>query len=428
MVNFIEMKKLQPTPGYYGRTYNTNGLTSKEIDISDNTGIYLTYGQSNSVNCGELGYMVKNLIEHGRLSFIYSDLEKLSDISRSVEDSPNLYMPPLYAIYLYIFSIFKLEEQNYIQLILLSQVLLSSITIIVFYKLNKTFFTRKINFYGSLLLSLFPLYIYGCTQISSITLQVFLTVLFFYFLFKFINEKNFFSLFLFSLVGGLLILLRGEFFLIFILSLLYLIFFFKIKIKNILLMILITLIIISPYLIRNILVFNSVTITKSFGYNLWKGNNPNSIVEGSVLLSDNLQEQIENIPNDKYYFFNLDKIYLNEAIKNIKEEPKRYLILFFKKATSFLFIDIKSSQPNYYNPLHYLPVLLLGITSLFGIILSDKKSFQLNYLILIFFANIIIFSSFFILPRYKLVILPLQIIFTNVLIEHIVKKFSYHDE
>ena len=60
MVNFIEMKKLQPTPGYYGRTYNTNGLTSKEIDISDNTGIYLTYGQSNSVNSGELGYMVKN--------------------------------------------------------------------------------------------------------------------------------------------------------------------------------------------------------------------------------------------------------------------------------------------------------------------------------------------------------------------------------
>ena len=31
-----------------------------EIDISDNTGIYLTYGQSNSVNSGELGYMVKN--------------------------------------------------------------------------------------------------------------------------------------------------------------------------------------------------------------------------------------------------------------------------------------------------------------------------------------------------------------------------------
>ena len=187
-------------------------------------------------------------------------------------------------------------------------------------------------------------------------------------------------------------------------------------------MVLITLIIISPYLIRNILVFNSVTITKSFGYNLWKGNNSNSAVEGSVFLNDSLQKQITNIPNDKYYPLNLDRVYLDEAIKNIKEEPKRYLTLFVKKAASFLFIDIKSSQPNYYNPLHYLPVLLLGITSLIGIVLSDKKSYQLNYLILIFFVNVIIFSSFFILPRYKLAILPIQIIFTNIFIEYIYKK------
>jgi len=336
---------------------------------------------------------------------------------------PNILMPPLYAYYLYFFSIFNLEEQNYIQLILLSQVLLSSISVAVFYKLNKIFFSQKISFYSSLLFSLFPLHIYACSQISSITLQVFLTILFFYHFFEFIKEKNFLSIFLLSLVAGLLILLRGEFILIFVLSFLYLLIFFKIQIKSILLMILITLIIISPYLVRNILVFNSVTITKSFGYNLWKGNNPNSIVEGSVFLNKNLQKQIENIPNDEYYQLNLDKVYLDEAIKNIKEEPKRYLILFVKKATSFLFIDIKSSQPNYYNFLHYLPVLLLGATSLIGIVLSDKKSYQLNYLILIFFVNIIIFSSFFILPRYKLAILPLQIIFTNIFIEYIYKKF-----
>ena len=230
------------------------------------------------------------------------------------------------------------------------------------------------------------------------------------------------------MTGGLLILLRGEFIVIFVLSFLYLFLFFKVKIKSILLIILITLVTISPYLIRNILVFNSVSITKTFGYNLWKGNNPNSIVEGSVLPNDNLQEQIENIPNDKYYFFNLDQIYLEEAIKNIRENPKRYLILFVKKAMSFLFIDIKSSQSNYYNPFHYMPVLLLGLTSLIGILLSDKKSYQLNYLIFIFFVNIIIFSSFFILPRYKLAILPLQIIFTNVLIEYIYRKFFRHYE
>ena len=352
--------------------------------------------------------IVNSLSEHGQ--FLYKGL-------------PNIFMPPLYAFYLYFFSIFNLEEQNYIQLILLSQVLLSSISVAVFYKLNKIFFSQKISFYSSLLFSLFPLHIYACSQISSITLQVFLTILFFYFFFEIPKRRNLLSIFLLSLVSGLLILLRGEFIVIFVLSFLYLLIFFKVQMKSILLMVLITLIIISPYLVRNILVFNSVTITKSFGYNLWKGNNPNSIVEGSVFLNKNLQKQIENIPNDEYYQLNLDKVYLDEAIKNIKEEPKRYLILFVKKATSFLFIDIKSSQPNYYNFLHYLPVLLLGATSLIGIVLSDKKSYQLNYLILIFFVNIIIFSSFFILPRYKLAILPLQIIFTNIFIEYIYKKF-----
>ena len=82
-----------------------------------------------------------------------------------------------------------------------------------------------------------------------------------------------------------------------------------------------------------------------------------------------------------------------------------------------------SMDPRYWNPLHYLPTLLLGITSLIGLVLSDKKSYKFNYLILIFFVIIIIFSMVSILPRYKLVILPLQIIFTNVLIERIVKRF-----
>ena len=110
--------------------------------------------------------------------------------------------------------------------------------------------------------------------------------------------------------------------------------------------------------------------------------------------------------------------------KNIKQEPKKYLILYLKKAASFLFIDFNSSEPNYYNPLHYMPVVLLGITSLIGIILSNKKSIKLNYLILIFFLYVITFSFFAILPRYKLAIIPLQIIFTNILINYINKRIS----
>ena len=133
--------------------------------------------------------------------------------------------------------------------------------------------------------------------------------------------------------------------------------------------------------------------------------------------------KIDAIKKDKFYQINSDKVFLNEALRNIENEPGKYFVLFLKKVISFLFIDINSSYPNYYNIFHYLPLLLIGFSSLIGIVLSNNKSKELNYLILVFFINIIIFSCFFILPRYKLIILPMQLIFTNILISFIYKKF-----
>ena len=161
---------------------------------------------------------------------------------------------------------------------------------------------------------------------------------------------------------------------------------------------------------------------------MWKGNNPNSAVEGNSQINNAIQEKINLIPKNNQYGINFDQIFLEEAKKNIKENPVRYINLFIKKFISFLFVDINSSDPSYYNPLHYLPNLILGITSIIGIILSDKKSKRFNLLIVLFFANIAIFSCFFILPRYKLVIISLQIIFTNVFIDFIRKKFFYSNE
>ena len=109
---------------------------------------------------------------------------------------------------------------------------------------------------------------------------------------------------------------------IFVLSSFYLFIFFRISIKKILLIALITLITTSPYLIRNFLIFEKVTIQAGFGFNVWKSNNPNSKVEGSTLIDDNLQKQIDEIPKDKFYRINEDKIFLGQAIEYIKKEPK----------------------------------------------------------------------------------------------------------
>ncbi len=378
----------------------------------------------------EWEFLVNHLIDYKKLYSVFPSVINSSLLYPSLPELnfgdffvPNVFMPPLYAFYLYFFKVFNFSNEIYILVVLFSQSILSSFSVVIFYFISKLFFSNKINIFGTLIFSLFPLHIYACSQISSAILQSFLLVVFFYFFFKTVRKNNFFNICFLSLASGLLILLRGEFIAFFLLSILYMTLFLKMNLKSIIMVIFLTIAVVSPYLMRNLMLVDTMTITKSIGYNLWKGNNPNATVEGYFNIDLNLMEQINKIPKDKYFDINADKIFQNEGLKNIKNNPTRYLGLYLKKILSFVFIDINSSYPNYYHPLHYLPVLLIGITSILGIILYNKNSHQINFLILYFIANITIVSVFFILPRYSLAILPLQIIFSNVFIEYIKNNF-----
>ena len=79
----------------------------------------------------------------------------------------------------------------------------------------------------------------------------------------------------------------------------------------------------------------------------------------------------------------------------------------------------------YLNFLFGIPILILGITSIIGIFLSNKKSLNFNYILLILSFYIFTFSIFAILPRYKIYIIPFQIIFSNIFISNIIKKNIY---
>ena len=357
--------------------------------------------------------IVNNLTDFGKLSLFSFDNFLI----------PNVFMPPLYAFYLYFFKFFNFSNDIYILVVLFSQNILSSFSVVIFYIINKLFFSNKISLLGTLIFLLFPLHVYACGQISSGILQSFLTIAFFYFFFKTVEKDSFFNICFLSFVSALLILLRGEFIALLLLGILYMVLFLKINLKKIVMIILLTVVVISPYLIRNIIVLDTITITKSFGYNLWKGNNPKATVEGNYRPDTNLQEQIDKVPVNNYYDINTDKIYLNEGLRNIKNNPIRYIGLYLKKNLSFIFIDINSSYSNYYHPMHYLPVLFIGITSILGIVLSKKNSHLMNFLILYFVANITIVSVFFILPRYTLAILPLQIFFSNIFFQYIKNNF-----
>ena len=118
--------------------------------------------------------LLNNLTNHGKFSFRNFDNFYI----------PNLYMPPLYAYFLYIFKLINLSNENYINLILYLQAILASISLVPFYFICKKFFSNNLSLLLTSLFCFFPSYLYSCSQISSISLYVFLLTIFIYFFLK----------------------------------------------------------------------------------------------------------------------------------------------------------------------------------------------------------------------------------------------------
>ena len=357
----------------------------------------------------EWGILLKNLEENNILSV------------HSVQGVPvpNIFMPPLYPLFLFSIKIFFNSLEPFLWSIQFIQLLLGVISIYLTNKILLQFFSEKLSAIGTLIFSLFPMNVYAVSQISSIILQIFLLNVFLYSyikLFKKITNKH---IIIFSIFSGLLILLRGEYFIFVILSLIYLYLNQK-QIVKILIISMATLLIVSPYLYRNYNIFGVITITKSAGYNLLKGNHPRTKVEGVGMFSNiekvipEVKTQLEDLKSKgpaQNYDLLQDKILMEQAVIFIKDNPLRYINLYIKKFLAFMFFDLSATYPNYYSPMHIIPKVLIALSSFIGIILAFRLSVSIsNYFILFYLANIGLFSIFFILPRYSLSLLTIQII------------------
>ena len=180
---------------------------------------------------------------------------------------------------------------------------------------------------------------------------------------------------------------------------------------------------ISPYLTRNLQTFDKIIITKSLGYNLLKGNNPTFKVEGNAkFVADNYDKDIK-IRTVNNYEIKLDDFYKSKAIEFIKDDPIEYFLFYLKKNLAFIFFDAKSSYPHYFNFFHIFPKIILSVFTLIGAYLLFKKKGFKQFLILYYFSNILLFSLFFILPRYSVILLPVQLIISVEAIKFLRRKF-----
>ena len=366
-----------------------------------------------ATDANEWGVIYENLKNFGTMSWFQHDEFRY----------PTFFMPPLYIFYIYSLSVFQTSFD--ITIILFSQCMLAIISAYVFYKICNLYFSLKLSLVALTIFCFYPIYVYASSQISSINLVILINL---FFIYTILYNKKYY---LIGILGGLGLLVRGEFILLYLFSLLYLIIIKKYKLKELILSLLISIIIISPYLYRNYITFNKIVITNSTGYVLWRGNNILSSVDS--IYADMKIQEIEPGVDSKYLFENKellkinqkltkikfnknyealrDKIFYDQAISNITNDPKKYFYLYIKKFLSFLFFNPSSEYPNYYNPLSLLPEIIISFTAFLGILIKLKAFKTFNYLYLYLFYNLAIYSFFLILPRYKIIIIPILIIF-----------------
>ena len=290
------------------------------------------------------------------------------------------------------------------------------------HKIVSKFEKKNLPILISFIFAFFPLNIYASVQVSSITLQIFLILSFLFYFIELIEKNKFNNLFLFSLVSGFLILIRGEFILFYFFSLIYLLILNK-KIKTFIISAILTILVISPYLVRNYYNFNTLVLTKSFGYNLLKGNNPTLKAEGNPsFIEKELDRQNLNIKADNRYEINLDNFYKEKAFDNIKNNPIQYMKFYLLKIFSFVFFDFNSSYPNYYNLFHLVPKILISLLSIFGAIFALRKKGFFQFISIFYIINICLFSIFFILPRYSLILLPIKLLLSIFVLKKLARK------
>ncbi|MFC1804617.1 ArnT family glycosyltransferase [Candidatus Omnitrophota bacterium] len=312
------------------------------------------------------------------------------------------------------------------------QILISLITLGIIFCLARDVFGERVGFIAMFVGAIYPPFLSYNGLILSECLFTFCIVLFVYLSLLSIRRRDWLASFLAGLVGGFAFFVRQEFILflpsLFILGYIY----FKEDLKKIVLLILVALVIITPWIIRNSKAFDKFVCIPSQ-------------VSGIFWISTYEEEWLEWHSEDPYFRnltkgsagFEKDNLLLRESIKNIKEHPFLYTKFCFKRLVRFwigshsnTFYGLQESFTNYVSNKDYLRVAiktsllifntLLTFFGFCGIIMAIRKirERRKEVVLLVMPISVIMIIHFFLFAtlRYQVPIMPLMIIFASYII------------
>ncbi len=339
-----------------------------------------------------------------------------------IDGKPTSLRPPIYPIFLA--GIYFLFNRNYFFVYLIQSILGALSCVLIFLLANK-FFDENKSFLVSLGCVFWPPLIVYTGIIATETLYIFLLLLFFNLLYylrvEFTNKYVILGILL-----GIINLTRSTIVFYPIFLVIFMLLTNKKDIPKILLMFGISLVCISPWTIRNYVVFKRfLLINTAAGELFWSG----TYIPWDGICKHGRDENFYKLFNLENPVDNDRKMFI-EGLKNIKKNPIGFLKLSVKKFFRFWFKpvgqELTYKKYKLLGILLYIPHGLLVILCWFYLIKFYKKEFF--YIVVLFVYFTVMHNLLAPIPRYRLPIEPFVVMFAIACLVEIFRLSIIYDK
>ncbi|MFI5211352.1 MAG: glycosyltransferase family 39 protein [Ignavibacteria bacterium] len=354
----------------------------------------LIFAELNNPEMWEFGQIARSLLDGKGFVFMANTIPV-----------PSAFMPPgLPYLYYFFFIIFGDNHVSYFLILLLNSIL-SGISVLLVYKLSKEFYSSQVGIYSALYISLSPVFIYSSLTYNSLIiyhvllLLLFITVINSFRYFEIVTAqrtlRRYKDVLLLGIVLGVFLYFRSE--MLGFSAIISILFFLKRQMIRGLLVLLIPVLLILPWTIRNYYTFGTIVpVSTSMGYNFYTGHGDDHSTVAYL-------KSVSQLKEDSTFEINKSKISFEHAFEYITHHPKDDAAESIKKVFSLWVLDLYRDTAK--NPVYiavWLPTLLFFLIGLYKSMKIQPVRENIKILILYLLFSTALVVLFFNIPRYQI--------------------------
>jgi len=347
-------------------------------------------------NWNEYGEIAENIINGKGHSFYYLEDNKLAfEYSESANPLPSAYMPPGYTLLILPALLPKNIQFRYIVLLLINSIMAFFVVILLY---HFTYYKFGLNsaIIAAWVYALLPEFIYASTRVVP-TVAFHLLVI--WILYELYMGRN---IWLLAIILAVSVYFRSEM-LLFVIALSG-IFAYRRELKKAILILSVTAILLSPWVIRNYIVFEELVLTTNSGINFFRGFNEHYPGYWGDTVMYN---EIADLAISDQFEIEMNKYYFTKAKNAIINKPEILATYTVEKIASFFLIDFRDIRS--FNLFFLIPWIAFAVFAYWGFYLAfDIRQHKYDYLFILIalVSSLIFFSQARYQTQIKIVLLP----------------------